>query len=102
MRDIKEGYYMSENHVFYSDLERFEIINCDDGEKYGMLSNNDIVIDENGNLKLLILNVSKNKFSFWGSNEFIEVPFEYVKKINSRPRTIIIDADEKVITRTRV
>jgi len=93
---------MSENYVLYSDLERYEIINCDDGEKYGYLSNNDIVIDENGNLKLLILNVSKAKFSFWGGNEFVEVPWQYIRKINPKPRTIIIDADESVIKRTRV
>jgi len=93
---------MSENYVLYSDLERFEIINCNDGEKYGYLGNNDIVIDENGNLKLLILNVSKAKFSFFGGSEFIEVPWQCIRKINSKPRTIIIDADESVTKRTRV
>lgn len=91
---------MSENIKLYSDMERYEIINVNDGEKYNYLSNNDIVIDENGNMKFLILNDSKTKFSFFGGNEFIEVPWEYIKKIGSR--TIIIDVEERVLKRTRV
>ena len=45
---------MSDNIKLYSDMERYEIINYSDGEKYGYLSNNDVIIDEGGNLKLLI------------------------------------------------
>lgn len=93
---------MSENIKLYSDMERYEIINYSDGEKYGCLSSNDLIIDEDGNLKLLILSENRTKFSFFGGNEFIEVPWEYVKKINSKSRTIIIDADENVIKKTRV
>ena len=39
----------------YSEIERYEIININDGEKYSSLSNNDIIIDENGNMKTLII-----------------------------------------------
>lgn len=92
---------MSDNIKLYSDMERYEIINYSDGEKYGYLSSNDAIIDEGGNLKLLILNENKARFSFFGGNEFIEVPWEYVKKINSKSRTIIIDADENAIKKTR-
>lgn len=84
---------MSDNFKYYSEMERYEIININDGEKYNYLSNNDIVVDENGYLKLLILNQAKNKFTFWGNNEFIEVPWEFVKKIGAR--TIIIDFEEQ-------
>lgn len=55
---------MNENIKFYNDMERYEIINYNDGEKYGCLSSNDIIIDKNGNLKLLILSENKTKFSF--------------------------------------
>ena len=92
---------MSDNIKLYSDMERYEIINYSDGEKYGYLSSNDVIIDEGGNLKLLILSENKTRFSFFGGNEFIEVPWEYVKKINSKSRTIIIDADENAIKKTR-
>jgi YlmC/YmxH family sporulation protein len=91
---------MSENIKCYSEMERYEIININDGEKYNYLSNNDIVVDEQGNLKLLILNDTKSRFSFFGGNEFIEVPWEYIKKIGSK--TIIIDVEESVLKKTRM
>ncbi|GLC32695.1 YlmC/YmxH family sporulation protein [Clostridium omnivorum] len=91
---------MSDNIKYYSEMERYEIININDGEKYNYLSDNDIVVDEDGNLKLLILNDSKSKFSFFGGNEFIEVPWEFIKKIGSK--TIILDADDSCFKKTRV
>ena len=43
---------------------------------------------KNGILKFLIVNLSGSKFNFFSSNDIIEVPWEYVKKIGAR--TIII------------
>jgi YlmC/YmxH family sporulation protein len=100
MKDNKGGNNMSDNTKYYSEMERYEIININDGEKYNYLSNNDIVIDEQGNLKFLILNDTKSRFSLFGGSEFIEVPWEYIKKIGSR--TIIIDAEESILKKTRV
>jgi YlmC/YmxH family sporulation protein len=91
---------MGENIKLFSDMEKYEIINVNDGEKYNYLANNDVVIDENGTLKLLILNSNQSRFSFFSNNEYIEVPWEYVKKIGLR--TIIIDVDEQVLKKTRV
>ena len=91
---------MSDNIKLFSEMERYEIINVNDGEKYNYLANNDVIIDEEGNLKLLILSTNQNKFKFFSNNEFIEVPWEYVKKIGLR--TIIIDADEQVLKKTRL
>ena len=91
---------MDDDMKLYSQIERYEIININDGDKYSYLSNNDVVIDENGNFKLLILNDVKTKFSLFGKSEFIEVPWENVKKIGSR--TIILDVDEKNLKKTRV
>jgi sporulation protein, YlmC/YmxH family len=90
---------MSENIKLYSDMEKYEIINVNDGDKFNCLGNNDIVIDEDGNLKLLILNDNKSKFGLFAKSEFIEVPWEYVKKIGSK--TIIIDAEDKMLKRSR-
>ncbi|MBC8062374.1 MAG: YlmC/YmxH family sporulation protein [Clostridiaceae bacterium] len=90
---------MSDNFKYYSEMERYEIININDGEKYNYLSNNDIVVDENGYLKILILNQAKNKFTLWGSNDFIEIPWEFVKKIGTR--TIIIDFEEQNMKRSK-
>ena len=91
---------MSDNIKLFSEMERYEIINVNDGEKYNYLANNDVIIDEEGNLKLLILSTNQNKFSFFNSSEYLEVPWEYVKKIGLR--TIIIDADEQVLKKTRL
>ncbi|WML35077.1 YlmC/YmxH family sporulation protein [Clostridium sp. OS1-26] len=90
---------MGENIKFYSEMERYEIINVNDGDRFNCLGNNDIIIDEEGNLKLLVLNDNKSKFGLFSKNEFLEVPWEYVKKIGAK--TIIIDAEEKVLKRSR-
>lgn len=90
---------MDDNVKLYSEMEKYEIINVNDGNRFNSLGNNDIVIDEEGNLKLLILNDNKSKFGLFSKSEFIEVPWEYVKKIGSK--TIIIDAEEKTLKRSR-
>jgi YlmC/YmxH family sporulation protein len=63
---------MSEHAKMLSEIERYEIININDGEKYNYLANNDIIIDEEGNFRLLILNDNKAKFSFFGGSEYLE------------------------------
>jgi YlmC/YmxH family sporulation protein len=83
---------MDDNIKLYSDIEKYEIININDGEKYSIVSNNDIIVDENGNMKLLILNENSSGISFFNKNNFSEVPWEYVKKIGTR--TVIVDIDE--------
>ena len=45
-----------------------------------ILGNNDIVIDERGVLKLLILNDDKTTFSFLKSSELIEVALGICKE----------------------
>lgn len=81
------------NNKFFSEMERYEIININDGDKYSFLGNNDVAIDEDGNLKLLLLNNSKSSFSLFSKSDFFEVPWECVKKIGSK--TIIIDMDRE-------
>jgi YlmC/YmxH family sporulation protein len=91
---------MNDNVKLFSEMERYEIINLNDGERYNFLSNNDVIIDEQGNLKLLILNTNQSRFSFFSNNEIIEVPWNCVKKIGSR--TIIIDADDQVLKKSKI
>ncbi|CAM2934272.1 YlmC/YmxH family sporulation protein [Hathewaya histolytica] len=82
-----------DNNKFFSEMERYEIININDGDKYSFLGNNDVAIDEEGNLKLLLLNNSKNSFSLFSKNDFFEVSWDCVKKIGSK--TIIIDMERE-------
>jgi YlmC/YmxH family sporulation protein len=91
---------MEESIKLYSEMERYEIININDGDKYSNLGSNDIVIDENGILKFLIINESSSKFSLFHNSDIIEVPWEHVKKIGSR--TIIIDVDNDLLKKSRI
>ncbi|MGG7175977.1 YlmC/YmxH family sporulation protein [Clostridium paraputrificum] len=84
-----------------SEIERYELININDGEKYDYLQNNDLVVDDEGNIKFLVINVGTGKLGFFGgSREFMEIPWECVKKIGAR--TIILDAEENDIKKARL
>ena len=91
---------MEDSIKLYSEIERYEIININDGDKYSNLGSNDIVIDENGILKFLIINEASSKFSLFHNSDIVEVPWEYVKKIGSR--TIIIDVDNDLLKKSRI
>lgn len=91
---------MEDNIKYYSDIEKYEIININDGEKYSVLANNDIIVDEDGCMKSLILTGNKTGFSLFSKNDFFEVPWDYIKKIGAR--TIIIDVDDSVIKKNRL
>lgn len=91
---------MSDNNKLYSEIEKYEIININDGEKYSTLSNNDIIIDDDGNMKSLIIGNNATGFSFFSKNDFFEVDWQYVKKIGAR--TIIMDVDNSVMKKNRL
>ena len=61
-----------------SELERYEIFNLESAEKYDSAQNIDFIIDEEGYLKFLVVGISANKFSFFGSKEYVEIPWECV------------------------
>lgn len=82
-----------------SEIDRYELININDGEKYDFLQNNDLVVDDEGKLRFLLINVGA-KLNFFGSGkEFLEIPWECVKKIGAR--TIILDAEYSEIRKTK-
>jgi len=84
------------NIKLLSELGKYELININDGEKYDYLQNNDLVIDDEGNIKFLIVNIGSGKFGFLGgSKDFLEIPWGCVKKIGAH--TIILDAEEHQI-----
>lgn len=91
---------MEDKYRYLSEMERYEVININDGDKYSVLGNNDIVIDENGQLKLLLLNDSRSNKLFFKGNDMLEVSWEYVKKIGSK--TIIIDVDGDTLRKNHV
>lgn len=82
-----------------SDLERYEIFNLESAEKYDSAQNIDFIIDENGCLKFLVVGISTSKFSFLGSKEYVEIPWECVTKVGTN--VIVISAEEGKIKRAR-
>lgn len=84
---------MKEKNKFYSDIQKYEIININDGEKYGCLFNHDLVIDEYGNFKYLIINDRKNNGIFFrNTRNSFKVAWNFIRKIGTK--TIIIDIDD--------
>ncbi|QGU95204.1 YlmC/YmxH family sporulation protein [Clostridium bovifaecis] len=83
---------MDDRVKLYSDIEKYEIININNGEKYNYLYNNDVIIDEEGNLKSLVINNHRSHFNLFKNNDLLELPWEYVNKIGTK--TIIIDVEE--------
>ncbi len=88
------------NVKYLSEIERYELININDGEKYDYLLNNDLIIDGNGNFKYLIVNLSGGKFNLFNSKDFLEIPWDCVKKIGAK--TIILDADDEVVKKVKL
>ena len=44
--------FLDKKRKYFSDMERYEIININDGDKYSHLGHNDVIIDEDGNISL--------------------------------------------------
>ena len=85
---------------YLSEIERYELININDGEKYDYLLNNDLIIDDEGNFKYLIINLNRGRLNLFSSKDFLEIPWECVKKIGAK--TIILDADDEVIKKVKL
>ena len=88
------------NIKLLSEIGKYELININDGEKYDYLQNNDLIIDDDGNLKYLVINLGGRPGLFGSSREFLEIPWSAVKKIGSK--TIILDAEESEIKRAKL
>ena len=82
-----------------SELERYEIFNLESAEKYDSAQNIDFISDEEGYRKVLVVGISANKFSFFGSKEYVEIPWECVTKVGTN--VIVISAEEGKIKRAR-
>ena len=90
-----------ENIKLLSEIERYELININDGEKYDYLQNNDLVVDDDGKIRYLIINTTGSQMGLFSrSREFLEIPWECVKKIGSR--TIILDAEDNDVKRAKL
>lgn len=100
----KDEYYEEESrreikYRLLSELERYEIFNTEEAEKYDTQQALDFIIDENGNLKFIVAAVAGSKLGLFSSREYVEIPWEYVSKIGAN--VIVVSADKNKIKRAR-
>lgn len=91
---------MDSKYRLLSDLERYEIFNTEEAEKYDTQQALDFIIDENGNIQFIVAAVAGSKFGFFGGREYVEIPWGYVTKVGAN--VIVVSADRGKIRRARV
>ncbi|SHJ90723.1 YlmC/YmxH family sporulation protein [Paramaledivibacter caminithermalis] len=68
----------------FSELGGKEIVNISDGCRLGMVAESDLLIDEKtGKIKALLVPDIKSSFSIFSDRNFIEIPWECVKKVGN-------------------
>ena len=100
----KEDYYDEESkkesrYRLLSDLERYEIFNTEEAEKYDTQQALDFIIDENGNLQFIVAAVAGSKLGLFGGREYVEIPWNYITKVGTN--VIVVSADKDKIKRAR-
>lgn len=100
----KEAYYDEESkkesrYRLLSDLERYEIFNTEEAEKYDTQQALDFIIDENGNLQFIVAAVAGSKLGLFGGREYVEIPWNYITKVGTN--VIVVSADKDKIKRVR-
>ena len=71
-----------------------EIVNLNDGGRLGVLAESDLLIDErNGKIKALLVPDFRNQFSIFSDKNYVEIPWECVKKIGND--MIIIELEDE-------
>lgn len=83
-----------------SDLERYEIFNTEEAEKYDTTQLLDFEIDEEGNIITISTAVAGGKSSLFGAREYVIIPWEHVTKVGAN--VIVVSADREKIKRRRV
>lgn len=82
-----------------SELEKYEIFNTEEAEKYDTQQALDFIIDEDGNLEFIVAAVAGNKMGFFSSREYVEIPWSYISKIGAN--VIVVSADKDKIKRAK-
>lgn len=82
-----------------SELEKYEIFNTEEAEKYDTQQALDFIIDEDGNLEFIVAAVAGSKMGFFSSREYVEIPWSYISKIGAN--VIVVSADKDKIKRAK-
>lgn len=77
-----------------------EIVNLSDGGRLGVLAESDLLIEEkNGKIRALLVPDMKNQFSIFSDKNFLEIPWDCVRKIGND--MIIIELEDDKSSRKR-
>lgn len=75
-----------------SDLGYKEIVNLANGSRHGQLADSELLFDpKQGKIKALLVPEYKNRFGFGRGGEFLQLPWNCIRKIGED--IIIVDAD---------
>jgi YlmC/YmxH family sporulation protein len=86
--------------VKFSELGGKEIVNLNDGCRLGSLAESDLLIDEKtGKIKALLVPDARGHFSIFSDRDYIEIPWDCVKKIGSD--MMIIEIEESSYDKNR-
>lgn len=83
-----------------SDLERYEVFNTEEAEKYDTTQLLDFEIDEEGNIITISTAVVGSKSGLFGAREYVIIPWEHVTKVGAN--VIVVSADREKIKRKRI
>lgn len=65
-----------------SDLGDKEIVNLANGSRHGQLANAELLFDEHqGIIKAILVPDYRGKMNFFGSKEFLQLPWNSIRKI---------------------
>ncbi|SKC74030.1 YlmC/YmxH family sporulation protein [Maledivibacter halophilus] len=79
----------------FSELGGKEIVNLSDGARLGMVAESDLLIDEKtGKIKALLVPDIKSRFSIFSEKDFMEIPWDCVKKIGNDMIIIELDSNQ--------
>lgn len=71
-----------DNIVRLSDLGDKEIVNLANGSRHGQLSNAELLFDKRqGKIKAILVQDYREKIGFFGSKDFIQLPWNSIRKI---------------------
>lgn len=96
----EEDFKRDSRYKLFSELERYEIFNTEEAEKYDSNQALDIIIDDDGEIQFVVAAVAGSKLGFFSSaREYVEIPWEFVTKIGTN--VIVVSADKDRIKRVR-
>lgn len=96
--DNEEDLKKETRYRLLSELERYEIFNTEEAEKYDTQQDLDFIIDEEGNIQFIVAAIYGNRGLF-GGKEYVEIPWEFVTKVGTN--VIVVSADKDKLKRTR-